>query len=184
MGPREVDRLWSRHILNSVNVAGLIPVGAVVADVGSGAGLPGIPVAVLRSDVRLDLIEPLLRRSTFLTQCVEELALAEPGPAESNLVAAGGGQRVTVRRSRAEEVERQYDVVLSRALAPLDRLIRWCRPLLRPDGQILAIKGASAADEVARFAREIAVAGLEAEVASATCDPRAEASTVVRLRLR
>jgi 16S rRNA (guanine527-N7)-methyltransferase len=169
LGPREVERLWSRHILNSAAVAQLIPTGSAVADVGSGAGLPGIPVAVLRPDLAIDLIEPLLRRSNFLTHTVDELGIT---------------QSVTVRRARAEEVGRTYDVVLSRALAPLDRLIRWCLPLVKPAGQILAIKGASAADEVAQHARLIAGSGLRAEVLQVTCDPRVDPTTAVRLRLR
>lgn len=169
IGPREVDRLWGRHILNSASVADLIPAGTRVVDVGSGAGLPGIPVAIRRADLRLDLIEPLLRRCTFLTHTVDELGVAG---------------RVTVRRARAEAVGQRYDAVLSRALAPLDRLIRWCLPLMEPSGQILAIKGASAGDEVARHARLIAGSGLQADVLTVSCDPSVEPTTVVRLRLR
>jgi 16S rRNA (guanine527-N7)-methyltransferase len=169
LGPREVERLWSRHILNCAAVAQLIPEGANAADVGSGAGLPGIPVAVLRPDLGVDLIEPLLRRSNFLTHTVDEVGIT---------------QRVTVRRARVEEVDQTYDVVLSRALAPLDRLIRWCLPLVVPAGQILAIKGSSAADEVAQHARLIAGSGLRAEVLRVTSHPRLDPTTVVRLRLR
>lgn len=169
MGPREVDRLWDRHILNSASVAELLEPGSTVADVGSGAGLPGIPVAVLRPDLTVDLIEPLLRRSNFLTHTVDDLGITS---------------RATVRRARAEEVRQRYDAVLSRALAPLDRLIRWCLPLMAPSGQILAIKGASAADEVLEHERFIAGSGLRAEVLRVSCDPEVESTTVVRLRLR
>lgn len=169
LGPRETDRLWTRHILNSAAAAELLADGSEVADVGSGAGLPGIPLAVLRTDLAVDLIEPLLRRSAFLRETVDELGIAE---------------RVGVRRARAEEIQRTYDVVVSRALAPLDRLVRWCLPLMRPTGQILAIKGASAGEEVARHARLIAGSGLHADVVRVTCDPRVEATTVVRLRSR
>lgn len=169
LGPREVDRLWDRHILNSASVAQLIEGDAVAADVGSGAGLPGIPVALLRHDLMVDLVEPLLRRSNFLTHTVEDLGITS---------------RITVRRARAEEVRQRYDVVMSRALAPLDRLIRWCLPLMKEEGQILAIKGASAADELVKHERLVHGSGLRADVLSVTCDPEVEPTTVVRLRLR
>lgn len=167
MGPREIDRLWDRHILNSASVASLIAQRSSVADVGAGAGLPGIPVAVLRPDLRVDLVEPLLRRSNFLTHSVDDLGISG---------------RATVRRSRAEDVTDRYDAVLSRALAPLDRLVGWCMPLLAPGGQILAIKGASAEVEIERHARAVADAGLTAEVLRVSCDPRTELTTVIRLR--
>ena len=109
--------MWDRHILNCAALSGLIAADSSVADVGSGAGLPGIPLAVLRPDLRMTLIEPLLRRSHFLTQTVEELEIAD---------------RVQVVRSRAEDHHQTYDVVVARALAPLDRLIGWCNPLRTP----------------------------------------------------
>ena len=168
IGPREVDRLWSRHILNSAALAELIPDGATLADVGSGAGLPGIPVALLRPDVRVTLIEPLLRRTNFLTHSVDDLGITD---------------RVTVRRDRAEQVRETYDVVASRALAPLDRLIRWCLPLMKPSGQILAIKGASARQEILDHERLIAGSGLAAEVVTVQLLPEVEPTTVVQLRL-
>lgn len=168
IGPREVERLWSRHILNSAAIAELIPQGASVADIGSGAGLPGIPVALLRPDLRITLIEPLLRRSNFLTHSVDDLGITD---------------RVTVRRDRAEQIRQTYDVVASRALAPLDRLIRWCLPLMKPAGQILAIKGASARQEVLDHERLIAGSGLEAEVVTVQLVPEVEPTTVVRLRV-
>lgn len=168
IGPREVDRIWGRHILNSAAVADLIPVGAYVADVGSGAGLPGIPVALLRPDLSVELIEPLLRRSTFLTHSVDDLGITD---------------RVLIRRERAEQVTQTYDAVLSRALAPLDRLIRWCLPLMRPTGQILAIKGASAATELLEHDRLIRTSGLSADIMMPRVSPDVEPTTVVRLRL-
>ena len=168
IGPREVDRLWSRHILNSAAIAELIPDGATLADVGSGAGLPGIPVALLRPDVRVTLIEPLLRRTNFLTHSVDYLGITD---------------RVTVRRDRAEQVRETYDVVASRALAPLDRLIRWCLPLMKPSGQILAIKGASARQEILDHERLSAGSGLAAEVVTVQLLPEVEPTTVVQLRL-
>ena len=168
LGPREVERLWSRHILNSAAIAELIPLGASVADVGSGAGLPGIPVALLRPDLHVTLIEPLLRRSNFLTHSVDDLGIT---------------RQVAVRRDRAEQVRETFDVVASRALAPLDRLIRWCLPLMRTDGQILAIKGASAQQEVADHGRLITDSGLTADVVTVRAAPEVDPTTVIRLRL-
>ena len=136
IGPREVPRLWERHLVNCALLGLGVPRGVTVADVGSGAGLPGLVLAIGRPDLHLTLVEPLLRRSTFLTEAVEHLALAN----------------VEVVRDRAEALHghRSFDVVTSRAVAPLDRLTRWCLPLVMPGGRMLAMKGSSAADEVAR----------------------------------
>jgi 16S rRNA (guanine527-N7)-methyltransferase len=166
LGPREAERLWDRHILNSAALSGLIAADSTVADVGSGAGLPGIPLALLRPDLRMTLIESLLRRSTFLTQTVEELEIAD---------------RVEVVRSRAEDHHQTYDVVVARALAPLDRLIGWCNPLRAPAGVILALKGSSAADEVTSARRQLDAAQLDAEVLKARAHPDVESATVVRI---
>ena len=166
IGPRETERLWDRHILNSAALSGLIAFDSSVADVGSGAGLPGIPLAVLRSDLQLTLIEPLLRRCTFLTQTIEALGITD---------------RVEVVRSRAEDHQQSYDVVTARALAPLDRLIGWCNPLRTAEGVILALKGKSAGEEVAAAWRQLAAARLQAEVLSVRAFPTAEPATVVRL---
>jgi 16S rRNA (guanine527-N7)-methyltransferase len=166
LGPREADRLWDRHILNSAALSDLIATDSAVVDVGSGAGLPGVPLAILRPDLRVTLIEPLLRRFTFLVQTVEELGISD---------------RLEVVRSRAEDHQRTYDVVVARALAPLDRLIGWCNPLRAPDGVILALKGASAADEVAAANRQLKAAGLKAEVLKARAHPDVEPATVVRV---
>ena len=136
IGPREVPRLWERHLVNCALLGLGVPRGVTVADVGSGAGLPGLVLAIGRPDLRVTLVEPLLRRTTFLTEAVEHLALAN----------------VEVVRDRAEALhgQRSFDVVTSRAVAPLDRLARWCLPLVVPGGRMLAMKGSSAADEVAR----------------------------------
>lgn len=166
IGPREGERLWDRHVLNSVGLADLVPEGSSVADVGSGAGLPGIPLAILRPDLEVALVEPLLRRSTFLTQAVDELGLAE---------------RVTVVRARAEEHRQRYDVVVARALAPLERLVSWCDPLRRPRGVILALKGRSAQDELTGAAKALAGRGLLGEVLSVRAHPAVEPTTVLRL---
>jgi len=169
LGPRESDRLWDRHILNSAALSELIAAGSTMADIGSGAGLPGIPLALLRPDLRVTLIEPLLRRSTFLTQTVEELQIAD---------------RVEVIRSRAEDHHETYNVVVARAVAPLERLIGWCSPLRAPGGVILALKGSSAADELASARRQLEAAHLDAEVLQARAHPGAEPATVVRLSTR
>jgi 16S rRNA (guanine527-N7)-methyltransferase len=166
LGPREAERLWDRHILNSTALSGLIAVDSAVADVGSGAGLPGIPLAIMRPDLRVTLIEPLLRRSTFLTQTVEELQISD---------------RVEVVRARAEDHQHTYNVVVARALAPLDRLIGWCNPLRTPDGVVLALKGASAADEIVAAGRQLQAAQLQAEVLKVRAHPDLEPATVVRL---
>ena len=167
LGPREAERLWDRHILNSAALSGLIAADSAVADVGSGAGLPGIPLGILRPDLRVTLIEPLLRRFTFLTQTVEELQISD---------------RVEVVRSRAEDHRQTYHIVVARALAPLDRLIGWCNPLRAPDGVILALKGASAADEIAAAGRQLQAAQLQAEVLKVRAHPDVLSATVVRLR--
>lgn len=134
LGPREVPRLWERHLLNSAVVAPLLPADASVYDVGSGAGLPGIVLAIRRPDLSLTLVEPLLRRATFLSEVVADLGL----------------DNVDVRRARAEALPAATaDAVTARAVAPLDRLLRWCVPLLRPGGSLLALKGQSAEDELA-----------------------------------
>ncbi len=139
IGPREVDRLWERHLLNSAVVTELVPDGCRIVDVGSGAGLPGLPMAIRRADLRVDLVEPMLRRTQFLTETVAELDLVD---------------RVRVIRGRAEEPAIRLeagnaDWVVARAVAPLDRLVKWCLPLLAPGGRLLALKGRTAEDEVA-----------------------------------
>lgn len=137
IGPRERSRLWSRHVLNSAVVAPLLPVGATVVDIGSGAGLPGIPLAIARPDCRLVLVEPLERRCVFLVEAVEVLGL-------SNVEVVRG------RAEQAVESAGNADVVTSRAVAPLGRLVGWSAPLLRVGGRILALKGSSAAEEIDR----------------------------------
>ena len=141
IGPREVPRLWDRHLLNCAVVVPLVPEGADVIDVGSGAGLPGIVWAIIRDDISVTCLEPLQRRATFLEEAVTTLGL---------------GDRVSVVRGRAEDIVRgrgpvtslRARVVTARAVAPLDRLAGWTVPLVRPGGELLALKGRSAADEV------------------------------------
>jgi 16S rRNA (guanine527-N7)-methyltransferase len=137
IGPREAPRIWERHVLNCAVVAELLPDGARVVDVGSGAGLPGIPLALVRPAVSVVLVEPLARRVDWLREVVEDLGLP-----------------VGVERGRAEESDVRArwegaDVVTARAVAPLARLAGWTLPLVRPGGKLLALKGASAEAEVA-----------------------------------
>lgn len=132
IGPREVPRIWDRHIMNSAVIVPRVPHGATVADIGTGAGLPGIVWAIARPDLTVTLVEPLLRRTVFLDDVVARLGL----------------DNVVVVRGRAEEVKATFDVVTARAVAALDKLGRWCMPLVRPGGVLLAMKGQSAADEV------------------------------------
>jgi 16S rRNA (guanine527-N7)-methyltransferase len=148
IGPHEVARLWDRHLLNCAVVSELIDPGLAVVDVGSGAGLPGIVLAVLRPDLRVTLVESLARRVAFLEECRDALQLTT----------------LSVLRGRAEEpaiVSRltPVDVVTARAVAPLDRLAKWCMPLLGPGGRLLAIKGESAAREVDEYRTVVARAG-------------------------
>lgn len=148
IGPREVGRLWERHILNSAVIGEVIDEGARVVDIGSGAGLPGIPLAVARPDLTVQLVEPLLRRATFLSEVVEDLGLTN----------------VEVHRGRAEEKSivkavGGADVVTSRAVAPVGRLMGWSLPLARKGGFVRALKGSSVAEEFERDAVEIRRAG-------------------------
>lgn len=141
LGPREVPKLWDRHVLNCAVIEELIKPNESVVDVGSGAGLPGIALAIVRPDLAITLVEPLARRVSFLTECQEQLGL----------------KSVRVHRGRAEEpatisLAGSADVVTARAVAPLDRLTAWCLPLIRPGGRMLAIKGVSAETEIKEHA--------------------------------
>ncbi len=147
LGPREVDRLWDRHILNSAAIEELLGTDERIADIGSGAGLPGIPLALARPDLRLTLIEPLLRRSDFLREVVDDL-----------------GIDMTIVRGRAEDrsVQQQVgemDAVVSRAVASLDKLTKWSVPLLRDGGRMVAMKGERAEEEIREHRRVMAAAG-------------------------
>ena len=135
IGPREADRLWSRHLLNSAVVVEACPASGLVVDVGSGAGLPGIPMALARPELTVRLVEPLLRRVSFLTEVVGLLGL----------------DNVEVVRSRVEDLHGSWTAptVTARAVAPLDRLAGWCLPLVAPGGSLLAVKGDRADEELA-----------------------------------
>jgi 16S rRNA (guanine527-N7)-methyltransferase len=169
IGPRETERLWERHLLNCAVVAELLPERGSLVDIGSGAGLPGVVLAMLRPSLQVTLLEPLLRRSVFLEECVAELGLAN----------------ATVLRARAEEKAAARigaDVATARAVAPLDRLVGWAAPLLRPGGQLLAIKGQSAADELAAARPALSRLGVRsAEVLQAGHGRVVSATTVIRV---
>jgi 16S rRNA (guanine527-N7)-methyltransferase len=152
IGPREVPRLWERHVLNSAAVAEAVPEGARVVDVGSGAGLPGIPLGLARPDLALTLVEPMARRVEFLQEAVAELAAVQRTPWR-------------VVRGRAEErsvagAVGPVDVVTARAVAPLPRLVGWCRGLLRPGTQLVALVGAKALEELPGLVPELEAAGM------------------------
>ncbi|MDX3241525.1 MULTISPECIES: 16S rRNA (guanine(527)-N(7))-methyltransferase RsmG [unclassified Streptomyces] len=171
IGPREVPRLWERHILNCAVLSEVVPEGVTVCDVGSGAGLPGIPLALVREDLKITLLEPLLRRTNFLTEVVELLGL----------------DHVTVERGRAEEVMGKVPpvhVVTARAVAPLDRLAAWGIPLLRPYGEMLALKGDTAEEELKSASSALnklgAVSTSILQVGEGVVDPL---STVVRVEV-
>lgn len=134
IGPREVPRLWERHLLNCALLGRAIPEGLDVADIGSGAGLPGLVLALSRPDLQVTLVEPLSRRTIFLDEAVTALGLGN----------------VEVIRARAEELHglREFAVVTSRAVAPLDRLLGWSMPLVKRGGALVAMKGATVHDEI------------------------------------
>ncbi|AJE41552.1 16S rRNA (guanine(527)-N(7))-methyltransferase RsmG [Streptomyces nodosus] len=171
IGPREVPRLWERHLLNCAVLSEVVPEGVTVCDVGSGAGLPGIPLALVREDLKITLLEPLLRRTNFLSEVVELLSL----------------DHVTVVRGRAEEVMGTLPpvhVVTARAVAPLDRLATWGIPLLRPYGEMLALKGDAAEEELKSAATALTKLGAVEtsilHVGEGIVDPL---STVVRVEV-
>jgi 16S rRNA (guanine527-N7)-methyltransferase len=143
IGPREVARLWERHLLNCAVITELVPPDARVVDVGSGAGLPGLAMACRRGDLKVDLVESLARRVAFLREVVRVL-----GVDETVRVVHG---RAEDRKARATVGETEW--VTARAVAPLERLVKWCVPLLRRGGTLLAIKGERADAEVERLRR-------------------------------
>jgi 16S rRNA (guanine527-N7)-methyltransferase len=167
IGPREVPRLWDRHLLNCAVLSDLLPPRCRVADVGSGAGLPGLVLAIRRPDLAVTLIEPLLRRATFLQEAVEHLELTN----------------VEVQRARAEDLRgrRSFYAVTARAVAPLPRLLDWSMPLVEPGGSLLAMKGSSAAAEVTGAAVALRRWDTHAEVLSIGESLISPPATVVRV---
>jgi 16S rRNA (guanine527-N7)-methyltransferase len=170
IGPREAPRIWDRHLLNCAVVASFVPDGVSVTDVGSGAGLPGIVLALARPDLTVVLVEPMARRTVFLEEAVAALDL---------------GERVSVVRGRAEDLAGRLGlapVVTARAVAPLDRLAAWCLPLTSVGGRVLAVKGASALDEVVAHRAAVArLGGGTPVVRQAGVDLLPEPTTVVEI---
>ena len=170
LGPREVHRLWDRHLLNCAVAVDVAPPAATVLDLGSGAGLPGLVWALVRPDLVVTLVEPLRRRAAFLSEAIAGLGLE---------------RRVQVRRARAEDLAGSVtaDVVTSRALAPWSRLGGWSLPLVAPAGMVAALKGASAAEELARSAEYLRQAGAtHTEVLLFGADVLAQPTRVVIIR--
>lgn len=169
IGPREVPRLWERHLVNCALLGAALPPDVDVCDIGSGAGLPGMVLALSRPDLRVTLVEPLLRRTTFLEEVVEALGL----------------ENVEVIRARAEELHgtREFTVVTSRAVAPLDRLLGWSMPLVRQGGELVAMKGSSVHDEIAKATVALRRAGAgEVRVEEYGAGLVDRPTTVVRVR--
>jgi 16S rRNA (guanine527-N7)-methyltransferase len=165
IGPREVPRLWDRHLVNCALLAPLVPRDSSVADLGSGAGLPGIVLAIARPELRITLVEPMARRVAFLEEACSELDLGS----------------VEILRGRAEELRgRTFDVVTARALAALPKLLGWAMPLVSRGGQLLAMKGSSASEEIAASARELKRWRAQAEVVTSSV-PGSSEMTVVRV---
>jgi 16S rRNA (guanine527-N7)-methyltransferase len=168
IGPKEVDRVWSRHILNSAAVVRFLPTRGLIVDVGSGAGLPGIVVAAMLPEAQVVLIEPMERRCAWLTE----------------VSSAVGLRNVEVRRGRAEEFAGavEADAVTARAVAPLDRLGRWTLPLLKVGGELVALKGRNVDREIPNARRVLTrLGGSEPEVFSAGTVPGVEETVVVRV---
>ncbi len=169
LGPRELDKVWSRHILNSAVVSATVNPGDHVADVGSGAGLPGIPMAIALPEAHFVLIEPMERRSNWMLEVIEELGLTN----------------VEVRRARAEEVlDLKFDIVTARAVAALDKLLRLTVPLLKPGGSLIALKGSKAAEEIEvarKLQKKLGIASFEIQ----TCGEKflTEPTSVVKTTL-
>lgn len=164
LGPREPERIWERHIFNCAALSQVVPKGVTVRDIGSGAGLPGLVLAIQRPDLQVELVESLLRRSEFLQLAVDELAL---------------GDRVSVVRARAEELSTVPDVITCRAVAPLDKLVAWCDPALRGGAQLMALKGERAQSELEATRGLLGRRGLIGEVRSVRAHQLSEPTQVV-----
>lgn len=172
IGPREVPRLWERHVLNSAAAAEAIPHGARVVDIGSGAGLPGIPLALARPDITLSLVEPMARRIEFL---------------ESVVAALDASWHVVRGRAEEKSVIRAVgpvDVVTARAVAPLPRLVNWAKGLLPPGAQLVALVGARAAADVPTQIPRFAAAGMRDVRVLAVGSGLGEAATTVVVMTR
>ena len=172
LGPRELPRIWSRHVINSGLLAELVPDGTKVVDVGSGAGLPGIPMAIAQPNAHFTLVEPMERRSSWLEEVIKDLGLGN----------------VAVVRARAEEVtESDFDFATARAVAALDKLLRLLTPLIRfsEHRTIIAMKGSKAPEEIAAAAKKLELLGFNSpEILTLGLSKAPETATVVRTSLK
>ena len=172
LGPRELPRIWGRHVINSALLSELVPAGSKVADIGSGAGLPGLPMAIAKPDAHFTLIEPMERRSNWLQQVISDLGI----------------NNVDVIRSRAEEVQRtDFDIATARAVAALDKLLRLLTPLIRgSEGKtVLAMKGSRAPEEIVDAKSRLDLLGFdEPEIITLGQGRAPETATVVRIKLK
>ena len=167
IGPREVERLWERHILNSAAVVPFLPTSGLIVDIGSGAGLPGIIIGSMLPGAQVKLIEPMERRCTWLNEMVDLLELTN----------------VEVLRGRADEFHGAFtaDAVTARAVAALDKLGRWAIPLLDQGGQLVLLKGRSVADEIEPARKVLRKYKMtEPEIVEATTVAGSDATTVLR----
>lgn len=172
LGPRELPRIWGRHVINSALLAELVPDGSKVADIGSGAGLPGIPMAIAQPKAQFTLIEPMERRATWLQSVVHDLKIPN----------------VEVIRARAEEVQRtDFDIATARAVAALDKLLKLLTPLIRnSQGKtVLAMKGSRAPDEILEAKKRLELLGFDTpEILTLGEGKAPETATVVRIKLK
>ena len=172
LGPRELSKIWSRHVINSGLLAELIPDGSKVVDVGSGAGLPGIPMAIAQPNAHFTLVEPMERRANWLKAVVQDLQIPN----------------IEVLRARAEEVKRSdFDFATARAVAALDKLLKLMTPLIKdaPNGTVIALKGSKAQQEIEESAKILAKFGYSApEVLILGSGKAPETATVVRTFLK
>jgi 16S rRNA (guanine527-N7)-methyltransferase len=172
LGPRELPRIWSRHVINSALLSELVPDESLVADVGSGAGLPGIPMAIAQPKAHFTLIEPMERRANWLSAVVQDLGI----------------KNVDVIRARAEEVSRtDFDIVTARAVAALDKLLKLLTPLTRGSNlkTVLALKGSRAPEEIADAKPRLQRLGFgEPEIMTLGLGKAPETATVVRIILQ
>ena len=171
LGPRELPRIWGRHVINSALLSELVPAGSKVADIGSGAGLPGIPMAIAQPNAHFTLIEPMERRSGWLQQVIDDLGI----------------KNADVIRARAEEVQRtDFDIATARAVAALDKLLKLLTPLIRgSEGKtVLAMKGSRAPEEILDAKKRLELLGFGAPEIITLGQGRApETATVVRIKL-
>ena len=172
LGPRELPQLWSRHVVSGGLLSELVTAGQKVVDVGSGAGLPGIPMAIAAPNTNFTLVEPMERRASWLSSTVSELGL----------------QNVSVLRARAEDVQRtDFDVATARAVAGLDKLIRLLSPLIRGSSgrTVLALKGSRASEEIIAATERLELLGFDTpEILTLGLNKAPETATVVRIRLK